>query len=215
MWVKICGFTNLEDVQAVASEEFHAIGLNFYRQSPRYVSDERARQIAAGVNASVSKVGVFVDATPDEIRRIFNLVSLDYVQLHGDYSIDDAITLRDLPIIWVHRLGPDGLAELESELEQLAEAEVFPEACLIDARVKGSWGGSGQVVDWDRLATEYNFESWPRLILAGGLVPENVAQAIQKVHPWGVDVASGVEQDGKKSARLVHAFMEQIEQPKA
>lgn len=212
MWVKICGFTNLEDVQEVTSEGLDAIGLNFYRSSPRYVTDEMACQIAAGVDDSISKVGLFVDSTPQEIQRIFDLVSLDYVQLHGDYSIEDARNLRHLPLIWVHRMGESGLVELKTELQQLSQAGVHPQACLIDARVKGVWGGSGQSVDWDRLASEYDFVSWPRLILAGGLVPENVAQAIQKVNPWGVDVASGVEQGGKKSAELIREFVAQAKQ---
>ena len=207
MWVKICGFTSLNEIQAVSGSSPNAIGLNFYRPSSRFVSPETAKEIAASVDDSISKVGVFVDSTVQEIRRIFDFVPLNTIQLHGNYSIADAVSLKDLPIIWVHRLGQGGLTELKSELEQLAQANVPLEACLVDARVEGEWGGSGEIVDWDQLASEYDYKAWPRLILAGGLVPDNIANAIQKVHPWGVDVASGVEQEGKKSEELIRNFI--------
>ncbi len=209
MWVKICGFTTLEEARAVAAEKIDAIGLNFYRQSSRYVAPANATQIAACFDDTISKVGVFVDSPPEQIRSIYETVPLDFIQLHGDYSIEDAIELRDLPIIWVHRMGKDGLTELKEELEQLKQADVKLSACLVDARVPGEWGGSGQKVDWSKLAAEYNFEDRPRLILAGGLVPENVAQAVQQVDPWGVDVASGVEQEGKKSLEKIQKFLRQ------
>ncbi len=212
MWVKICGFTTLEEARAAAPEKIDAIGLNFYRPSSRYVTPENATQIAACFEETTSKVGVFVDSPPEQIRSIYKTVPLDFIQLHGDYSIEDAIELRDLPIIWVHRMGNDGLAELKGELEKLKQADVKLSACLVDARVPGEWGGSGQKVDWAKLAAEYNVEDWPRLILAGGLVPENVAQAVQQVQPWGVDVASGVEQEGQKSLEKIQVFLRQAQQ---
>jgi len=212
MWVKICGFTTLEEARAVAAEKIDAIGLNFYRPSSRYVSLGNATQIAACFDGTISKVGVFVDSSAEQIRRIYETVPLDFIQLHGDYSIEDAIELRDLPIIWVHRMGNDGLAELKEELQQLKQANVKLNACLVDARVPGEWGGSGQQVDWKKLVIEYDFETWPRLILAGGLVPENIAQAVQQVHPWGVDVASGVEQGGRKSLEKIQDFLQQAQQ---
>ena len=209
MWVKICGFTTALQARAVASEKIDAIGLNFYQKSPRYVTPENAIQIAACFDNRISKVGVFVDSPPEEIRLLYETVPLDLVQLHGDYSIEDAVELHDLPIIWVHRMGNNGLAELKDSLQKLKQAEVQPTACLIDARVPGEWGGSGQRVDWKRLATEYDDKNWPSLILAGGLDPENVAQAIHQVHPWGVDVASGVETDGQKSPEKIRKFLHQ------
>lgn len=209
MWVKICGFTNLEDARAVACENLDAIGLNFYRESSRYVAPELAKKIATCFSNSVSKVGVFVDSTPQQIRNIFEIVPLDFIQLHGNYSIEDALSLRDLPLIWVHRMGQEGLAELKLQLQQFNRAGLELSACLVDARVPGEWGGSGQKVDWEMLSTQYNYADWPRLILAGGLVPENIAQAIHEVHPWGVDVASGVEQDGRKSQKKIQDFLRQ------
>ncbi len=209
MWVKICGFTTASQARAVASEKIDAIGLNFYTKSPRYVTPENASQIAACFDNNVSKVGVFVDSPPGQIRSIHETVPLDLIQLHGDYSIEQAVELRDLPIIWVHRMGNDGLAELKDRLPKLKQAGTQLKACLIDARVPGEWGGSGHRVDWRRLATEYDYKNWPPLILAGGLGPENVAQAIHQVHPWGVDVASGVETEGLKSPEKIRKFLQQ------
>ncbi len=212
MWIKICGFATLEEARAVATEKIDAIGLNFYRESTRYVCPEKATEIAACFDQSIRKVGVFVDTPLETIRSIYQTVPLDFIQLHGDYSIEQACELRDLPLIWVFRMGKEGLAELKKELKQLEQAGVKLYACLVDARVPGEWGGSGQRVDWEKLANEYDYETWPPLILAGGLQPENVARAIEQVHPWGVDVASGVEQQGRKSLEKVQEFLRQAHQ---
>ena len=103
------------------------------------------------------------------------------------------IRCRMCKLIRAWRMGPEGLEELAGYLERCRELGIELSGCLLDARVEGVYGGSGKTVAWDVVSRDYQFADWPPLILAGGLTPQNVRQAIQAVHPWGVDVASGVE----------------------
>ncbi len=207
MWIKICGLRSPEEAPDVAAAAPDAIGLNFYRKTPRFVTEETAAAISDQIPSNIARVGVFVDTPPEEIDALADRLRLDHVQLHGDYTAADAGKLSHRSVIWVHRLGAEGLDPLRLELEQLAEQGVNPFACLIDARVPGQFGGSGVTVDWPALASGYDREAFPPLILAGGLVPENVSEAIAAVHPWGVDTASGVEEKGLKSRDLVDTFV--------
>lgn len=148
----------------------------------------------------------------EEIRSICNQCNIRTVQLHGDEPPQLLADLQaddtEMKIIRAYRMGTEGvhpLAEYLADCERL-NAKIF--ACLIDARVEGMYGGSGQTVPWDCLAAEYQRDDWPRLILAGGLTPENVSRAVRTVRPWGVDSAGGVESSpGEKDLKLVERFI--------
>ncbi|WP_339743933.1 phosphoribosylanthranilate isomerase [uncultured Rubinisphaera sp.] len=207
MWIKICGIRSVQDAEVVSRFQPAAIGLNFYQKSPRSVTRELAREIIRNIPDPIERVGVFVDQTPAEIAEIANELSLTHVQLHGDYLPEHLVALKKHSIIWVYRMGREGITPLLSQLDSLQQNQISVTACLIDARVPGLYGGSGQTVDWESLVREYDQEKLPKLILAGGLVPENIAEAISMVNPWGVDVASGVERDDRKDAHLIEQFL--------
>ncbi len=208
MWVKICGWNDpaiLRESLALGVPD--AIGLNFYKKSPRVVNWLKAREMRRMLPAGVETIGVFVNHTPAEIRKIVIDVGLNHIQLHGDESPAIAWLLRDLSIIRVYRLKTPSLDPIKQDLAALAHRRIRPWACLVDAFHDTDYGGTGQVAPWTAL-TEWKAE-YPRLILAGGLTPENVAEACRIVKPFGVDAASGVESErGKKSPQLVQRFIE-------
>ena len=207
MWVKICGWNDpaiLRESLALGVPD--AIGLNFFKKSPRVVNWLQAREMRRMLPASVDSVGVFVNHTPTEIRKLVRDVGLTHVQLHGDESPEIVALLHDLSIIRVYRLKTPSLDPIKQDLAALAARRIRPWACLVDAWHATDYGGTGALAPWTAL-TEWKAE-WPRLILAGGLTPENVAEACRVVRPFGVDTASGVESErGKKSPALVQAFL--------
>ncbi len=208
MWVKICGWNDPEVLrESLALGLPDAIGLNFFKKSPRVVNWLKAREMRRMLPASVETVGVFVNHTPAEIRKLVRDVGLTHVQLHGDESPAIAWLLRDLSLIRVYRLKTPSLDPIKQDLAALASRRIRPWACLVDAWHATDYGGTGAVAPWTAL-TEWKAE-WPRLILAGGLTPENVAEACRVVRPFGVDTASGVESTpAKKSPQLVQRFLE-------
>lgn len=204
--IKICGITNAEDALIAAEAGADLLGFIFYPPSPRYVTPEQARRIIETVrrpplfsrpqptgrgdhgtkahSPPVSFVGVFVDEEPGTVRQIAARCDLDYAQLHGKEPPEMVAVLTDkgLSIIKAFRVG-DGTS--------LAEIERYrATAYLLDTYVPGRPGGTGHTFDW-RLAAQA--QEYGPILLAGGLTPDNVTQAIQTAHPWGVDVASGVE----------------------
>lgn len=194
MWIKICGVTNLENARDVAALKPSAIGLNFYQKSPRSVDVETARQIVQSLPNDVQPVGVFVNEAVSNVREICSQTGIRIVQLHGDEPIEVVQELSaSFEVIRAFRVDESGLGEVAKTLESLEESSVELKACLIDARVGNQYGGSGHTAPWDLLRAEYQFDSWPPLLLAGGITPANVADAIEQVQPWGVDTASGVE----------------------
>lgn len=198
--VKICGITNVADACAAADAGADLIGLNFWPGTPRCVTMPRAREIADAVRGRVQVVAVFVDALEDEIRRTADAVGADFVQLHGAESAELAESLKPLRVIKAFHVA--GLADL-------AQLAGFPaEVCLLDARVERMPGGTGRTIDW-QLAREASRHG--PILLAGGLTPENVAEAVRVARPWGVDTASGVERaPGIKDARKVANFVENV-----
>ncbi len=209
MWTKICGVQSEADALAIARLGPSAIGLNFHPPSPRCVEIPTAEAICRRLGDGTLKVGVCVEQTPADIRDLVTATGIDIVQLHGDYPAETVLELRDIPFIWVHRLGPAGLEPLREACAFFVSEAIMPYACLIDARVQGMFGGSGVTVDWALLAREYDRQQFPPLILAGGLTPDNVAEAIAQVRPFGVDVASGVETEGEKNLALCERFLDQ------
>jgi phosphoribosylanthranilate isomerase len=173
------------------------------------VERDAARQIVSGLPADVAKVGVFVNHDAAEIKDAADELRLDYVQLHGDESPEFLAALpRELPVIRAFRCGSAGLAPLASYLDACESLGRMPAAILLDSDVGGSFGGTGHVMDWSVVARERAVLRDLPLILAGGLKPENVSEAIERVRPAAVDVASGVErQAGAKDVELMKRFV--------
>ena len=194
--VKICGITRLEDALAAARLGADALGFNFWPRSKRYVAPAVARAIVRNLPSFVTAVGVFVDPSRDEVLRARDASGVTVVQLHGDEPPELCASLP-LPVVKAIRVA-DGRS-----LAQLASYEV--QAFLLDAPSAG-YGGSGKTFDWDLVA---EVASELDVILAGGLAPENVADAVAAVGPWAVDVASGVESSpGVKDAERMRRFIE-------
>lgn len=196
--VKICGLAHPDDVAAVAALRPDAIGFVFWPGSKRAVRAERVAEWTAGLPSAFLKVGVFVDASPDEIERTMDRAQLDVAQLHGQESAD-AFRPFPKPIWRSVTLRPDAVPDLSAW---------SVDAYLIDTYSSASPGGTGEVGDWDR-ARAFVASSVRPVWLAGGLTPLNVREAIRTVRPWGVDVSSGVEQmPGRKDIEKVRAFIE-------
>jgi phosphoribosylanthranilate isomerase len=197
--VKICGITNLIDAQQAAELGAHALGFIFYRKSPRAVTPEKARHIISQLPPLVLTVGVFVDEDAATVREIASLAGLDWVQLHGSESPDYCRSLGRRVIKGFRVQGPESLT-------QLTAYRNAAQALLLDTYKPGTPGGTGETFDWD-LARQAR-KCGP-IILAGGLTPANVAEAIRVADPQGVDVASGVEAaPGIKDPEKLRAFFE-------
>ncbi len=195
-FVKICGITCVEDAVAAAELGADAIGLNFYPRSPRYVAPELAQRIAESVRAAVQVVGVFVDAPRPLIERIAASVGLDILQFHGDEPVAFCSQWKQKTIKAMRMRDA-------SSAQRALEYRV--DFILADAYVEGHFGGTG-----NRVAIEYlQGLDRGRLILAGGLTAENVAERVRLVGPFGVDVASGVESaPGKKDRERMRRFID-------
>lgn len=197
--IKICGITRSDDAWAAVRAGADAIGLVFYSRSPRYIDPEQAAAIAVGLPPFLSVVGLFVNATREEILHTAARCRLDHLQLHGD---EPPGACRDLP-------GRVIKAVRVAETRDLAGLERYPvDGLLLDARSAGRYGGTGQRFDWSILDGYHP----PRpLLLAGGLDPGNVAAAVRQVRPFAVDVSSGVESaPGIKDADRIARFVQQV-----
>jgi phosphoribosylanthranilate isomerase len=194
--IKICGVTNTGDARAAIDAGADALGLNFYRSSRRFIEHEVARQIADVVPDHVAKVGVFVNHSLHEILEAVEYLRPAYIQLHGDEPAELFSELpAELKIIRAYRCEKSGLAPLASYLAKCHSLGRSPDAILLDAASAGAFGGTGQAADWTMIAAERAALGDIPLILAGGLTPTNVAQAIAVVRSDAVDVASGVERE--------------------
>ncbi len=205
MKVKICGITNLEDAQAAIEAGADLLGFNFYAKSPRYVEPEAARAIVSEIRSNDRcpvLVGVFVNALVAEIQVTLSTVRLDLAQLHGD---EPATLIKQLHGQGFKALRLTSPEEAEVTSDRFAGYGPNAPALLVDAYRKDQYGGTGHTVDWSiatRLAQAYP------ILLAGGLTPDNVGEAIEQVRPWGVDVASGVEASPrKKDVEKMQAFV--------
>ena len=198
--IKICGIKTLDDALAAIDLGADLIGFNFYPKSPRYAEVGVCRGIMSKVRTvgRVTCVGVFVNASAGEIHATMDTCGLNLAQLHGDETVEfmDSLQEKSFKAFRGIPADVDGFAR--------DDAPTF----LVDASVKGVYGGSGVIADWDgaaELAKKYP------LLLAGGLTPENVAEAVGRVKPWGVDVASGVESaPGKKDPSKMKAFVQAV-----
>jgi phosphoribosylanthranilate isomerase len=207
--IKICGLTRVDEALACLEAGADWIGLNFHPASPRYLDPGRAAEIVAALPDPSRAVGLFVDRPADEVAATAARLGLVVVQLHGDEPPDDPLVLSHLQIIRAFRLG--NAADVRRMGEYLARAEGLgraPDAVLVDAYVPGRAGGTGTAIVDELLPL---LPPHPRLILAGGLTPENVAGCCRAVRPWMVDVASGVESSpGRKDAEKVRRFIQAV-----
>jgi phosphoribosylanthranilate isomerase len=201
--VKICGIRSLEDARFAAASGADAVGFVFWYMSPRRVGPEQAAAITAELPESVLRVGVFVDAPREEIERVSQQVGLDLLQLHGEEP-PEALEGLSRPALKAVRVGPRFTAEEALRYSKTAQGIV------VDTRLPGETqmpGGTGVPFDWSLVANLA--EQVPFLMLAGGLSPTNVAQAVRAVRPDAVDVSSGVERmPGRKDPAQVKAFIE-------
>ena len=196
MRVKICGITNLDDAQAAVVAGADALGFVFYSESPRRIDPELARKIIAQLPPFVTTVGVFVDAPVELVQSIRESCGLTLVQLHGGEPPDQVARFGAFAIKAVRIRG-------EEDLLLLPRYTVY--AYLLDAHVEGVPGGTGKNFNWE-LARRA--KSHGRIILAGGLTPENVRSAIRTAEPEAVDVSSGVEErPGKKDPEKMKRFI--------
>jgi len=213
MWVKICGLMNPENAAIVADLAPDAIGLNFYSKSARYITPDTAISICSVLPPHVVPVGLFVNESLQSILDICHFCSLNTVQLHGDEPLEFLTQLQkqlpEVEIIRAFRYGENKLAPLAAIVSAYQQNQIRIKALLIDAHANGKYGGTGQHLPWNELPEQFDYQNWPPLILAGGLRPDNVVQAAQQSHAWGVDTASGVEnQPGIKDRKLVKQFIE-------
>lgn len=216
MWVKICGIQTMKAALAAVEAGADAIGFIF-ATSRRRVTPDRVQSLLMGLpEGRVERVGVFVDETPAEMKRIAEFVGLTIIQMHGNEP-PEAIAAVGLPVIKAFRVG--AVADL-AQLPEYRQAA----GLLLDPFVPGQPGGTGQTLDWSLAAQAAGVLSAagvslsgpndpltpgrPKLILAGGLTPENVGEAIRQASPGGVDVSSGVEVDGQKDLTRIYDFVD-------
>jgi phosphoribosylanthranilate isomerase len=206
--VKICGITNLEDARSAIEAGADMLGFNFYRPSPRFIEPSEVKKIVESLRSEIEGrgltiVGVFVnEASPNAVADIVDEAGLNAVQFHGDESIEFCAAVKQL-------LNGKLLIKVLRVTDTLvpgATESYDADAIMLDAFHREMRGGTGQVVDWT-LARSAR-ELVPRLFLAGGLSPENVAEAIAKVQPFAVDACSSLESTpGRKSAERMKAFV--------
>ena len=198
--IKICGIKTIKDALAAMEAGADLIGFNFYPKSPRYIDVGTCRNIMSVMrqHGHVTYVGVFVNASVEEVYATIETCGLSLAQLHGDET-PEMLNVLNGKAFKAFRGIPSDITGYERN---------DAPALLVDAAVKGVYGGSGVTADWSaaaELAKKYP------LLLAGGLTPENVADAVRQVKPWGVDVASGVESEpGKKDASNMKAFVQAV-----
>jgi phosphoribosylanthranilate isomerase len=214
MWVKICGNTGLEDAQLAVELGADALGFVF-AESKRHVTAAQVAAITPHLPPHVERVGVFSSCDAEEIAGIVREAALNAVQMHGGLDVELAARLRDLlgdgvgliqGLHWA--VGSDGAAKLDAQLQAVATAG-STDRVLLDSRVGQESGGTGVAFDWKaaRSVLENSADDL-RVIVAGGLRPENVAEAIKELKPWGVDVVTGVEgSPGRKDPQKLAAFL--------
>lgn len=198
--VKICGLTRASDVEAAVAAGADAVGFVFYPPSPRAVTPEQARRLCVSLPPFVSAVGLFVDADPAEVRATLERVPLDLLQFHGDETPEHCAGFGRR---WIKAI------RMRPGIDLLAEQARYRGSAglLLDTFEPGRAGGTGQSFDWSRIPAAIAGS----IVLAGGLDPANVAEAIVTVRPYGVDVSGGVEiTKGVKDHDRIFAFMQEV-----
>lgn len=199
-FIKICGITNIDDAVAAVAAGADALGFNFYKPSPRYITPQTAREIVEQLPSSILTVGVFVnEKSPEAAKRIANDAGVTAFQLHGDESPNYCRELADRYVIKTLTVSGD------FDIQMVQDYEV--NAIMLDTKDLSLRGGTGRVFDWS-IAIEVN-KVVPKLFLAGGLSPENIIEAIELVQPYAVDACSALEdRPGIKNHERMRAFVE-------
>jgi phosphoribosylanthranilate isomerase len=198
--VKICGITRIEDARHAAAAGADSIGLMMHPPSSRALSLDRAIEIRHSLPPFVTATVVFLDDSEDLIAQVLHRVKPDCLQFHGNES-EEFCAAWGLPYLKAIPMG-----SIDDPLQYAARFETA-QGFLLDSNAAGRLGGSGDTFEWSKIPTSFAYP----VVLAGGLNPSNVAEAISRVKPWGVDVSSGVEDSsGIKNAGLVEAFIEQV-----
>ena len=198
MKIKICGITRIEDALAAVEAGADALGFMFYAASPRCITPAQAAPIIRTLPPFVAKVGVFVDASEADIHSVIETCGIDTLQLHGQETPEFCRRFRQ-NVIKAFRIRDADSLRLTADYSQ--------QTWLLDSFVPGKPGGTGATFNWEFAAQAV--QGGGRVILAGGLTPENVARAVQQVRPFGVDVSSGVESaPGLKDPKKIRAFVQ-------
>lgn len=198
--IKICGITREQDARAAVASGANALGLVFYEKSPRHVTPEQAARVAAAIPPFVTVVGLFVNPSAEEVRNVLRQVPLDILQFHGEEPPEFCAQFGR-PYLKAIRVKPS------VDLVQCAARYSGAQGLLLDAYVEGTHGGTGASFDWALIPHDLPLP----VILSGGLAPENVAQAVEQVRPYAVDVSSGVEAaKGIKDAAKIAAFINEV-----
>lgn len=198
--VKICGITRVGDGVVAAEAGADALGFVFYEKSPRYVSIDEAAEICSKIPPFVTKVGLFVDADKDEVRRVIDSVHIDLLQFHGDESPEFCQSFN-LPYIKAIR------AKSRESIIEAINAHCAAVGVLVDSYVPGMPGGTGSTFDWTLVPLEHR----SKIVLAGGLDSGNVADAIASIRPYAVDISGGVEASkGIKDSDKIYKFMKEV-----
>jgi len=197
--IKICGITNLEDALAAAALGADALGFNFFKKSPRYIDPAKAAEIISQLPPIIMPVGIFVNEREEKIREIQAQTCIQTIQLHGDESPE-----------FCQRFGARVIKAFQvkdkESIKHMAQYHVG--AFLLDSYHGGVRGGTGETFDWHLAVVAKTFG---RVILAGGLTPENVAEAVKLVQPYGVDVATGIEREkGVKDHVKLKKFITEV-----
>ncbi len=197
--VKYCGIRNVRDAQTAVELGVDAIGLNFYAPSVRAVGTAEAAVIADSIPALVTRVALFLDATAAEVKSVLQQVDVDLLQFHGEES-PDFCNQFGLPYI-------KSVARTEhGRLQEFADRYAQARALLLDSNLSGAPGGSGETFDWRQ-----PLQCTKPIVLAGGLNADNIGEAIRALHPYGVDVCSGIEAPrGEKNTALMENFMREV-----
>jgi len=198
--VKICGISRVEDGLAAARAGADAIGLVFYARSPRAVTAEQARAIAQALPPFVARVGLFLDAPAATVRAVLEQVPLDLLQFHGDECPADC---GGYGRPYIKAIAMGDATDVASYMASYPDAQGF----LLDSHAAGQAGGTGRRFEWSRVPTGLERP----VVLAGGLDPTNVGQAVRSARPYALDVSSGVEREpGIKDAERIAAFIEEV-----
>jgi phosphoribosylanthranilate isomerase len=214
--VKICGVGHVDDALAAARAGADAIGLVFHPDSRRSVQPQRALEILAALPPFVSPVGLFVDLPVSAIWDAVRSLNLRHVQLHGHESADQVAELRGLTVLKAIRVDPNTFGpELEQWRRDIQRLKLTHLQGFV-LETAGAVGGSGIANNWELITRHRkrgDFIGLPPIIASGGLTPDNVADVVRAIHPWAVDVSSGVESaPGRKSAEKMEAFIEASQQ---
>ncbi len=200
MRTKICGITSSKEAQFICSSGVDAIGLVFYKKSPRNVTILQATEICKSIPPFITTVGLFVNMPKSEVDEILDVVPLDLLQFHGAEPPEYCSSFSRP---YIKAVPMKGLSVFSAYADQYKDAKAF----LVDSHAPDSVGGTGKTFDWTQIPTDY-----PKpIILAGGLNPENIASAIKMTNVYAVDVSSGVESaPGKKDQTKVEKFMQEV-----